>query len=46
MSAHGPDVSGIVAGTPRTLPSQVKMVAIAGVAVGVAAAAFEKVKNS
>ena len=40
MSAHGPDVSGIVAGTPRTLPSQVKMVAIAGVAVGVAAAAF------
>lgn len=40
MSAHGPDLSAVIAGTPRALPARVKTLGALGVAVGVAAAAF------
>lgn len=40
MSAHGPDLSGIIAGTPRSMPARVKTLGTVGVLVGVGAAAF------
>ena len=40
MSSHGPDLSAVYAGTPRQVPSQIKMGGLVGVVVGVAALAF------
>lgn len=40
MSAHGPDLSGVIAGTPRQMPARVKTLGLVGVAIGVAAAAL------
>ena len=38
MSAHGPDLSGVIAATPRTVPAKVKTMAIAGLVLGLVGA--------
>lgn len=40
MSSHGPDLSGVVASTPRQMPARVKTLGAIGVALGIGAAAF------
>ena len=36
MSAHGPDLSAVIAGTPRELPGKVKMFGLVAIVIGLA----------
>jgi len=40
MSAHGPDLSAVIAGTPRTMPARVKTLGTVGLVLGLAAAGY------